>query len=56
MVIDGHEFLTGSFNFAKAAETESAENLLGIEDAKVAAKYTTNWQERSEHSEAYRGG
>ena len=33
MVIDGHEILTGSFNFTKEAEEHNAENLLVIEDA-----------------------
>jgi phosphatidylserine/phosphatidylglycerophosphate/cardiolipin synthase-like enzyme len=55
MVIDGHEVLTGSFNFTKAAETDNAENLLVIEDVALAAKYTANWGAHLEHSEAYRG-
>jgi phosphatidylserine/phosphatidylglycerophosphate/cardiolipin synthase-like enzyme len=55
MVIDGETILTGSFNFTKAAEEKNAENLLVIQDAALAAKYTTNWQAHLKHSEAYLG-
>ena len=53
MVIDGHTILTGSFNFTKAAEESNAENLLVIDDAALAKKYTSNWQKHLEHSEPY---
>ena len=55
MVIDGQTILTGSFNFTKAAEEKNAENLLVIQDAALAAKYTANWQAHLKHSEAYLG-
>ena len=55
MVIDGQTILTGSFNFTKAAEENNAENLLVIQDAKLAAKYTDNWQIHAKHSELYAG-
>jgi len=55
MVIDGHEILTGSFNFTKAAEDNNAANLLVIEDAPLAAKYAENWQKHLQHSEPYAG-
>ena len=55
MVIDGKTILTGSFNFTKAAEEKNAENLLVIQDAALAAKYTANWQAHLKHSEAYLG-
>ena len=55
MVIDSHTVLTGSFNFTKAAENSNAENLLVIQDADLAAKYTANWQAHLEHSEEYQG-
>src|ERR1035437_1609406 len=55
MVIDGETILTGSFNFTKAAEEHNAENLLVIQDAALAAKYTANWQAHLKHSEAYQG-
>jgi phosphatidylserine/phosphatidylglycerophosphate/cardiolipin synthase-like enzyme len=55
MVIDGYEVLTGSFNFTKAAEENNAENLLVIQDAGLAVKYTENWRHHLEHSEVYLG-
>jgi phosphatidylserine/phosphatidylglycerophosphate/cardiolipin synthase-like enzyme len=39
MVIDGLTVITGSFNFAKAAEDNNAQNLLVIQDAQMAANY-----------------
>ncbi len=32
---------------------ENAENLLVINDAALAKKYTANWQEHERHSEVY---
>ena len=55
MVIDSHMVLTGSFNFTKAAEENNAENLLIIDDAGLAKKYTENWQKHLAHSEIYEG-
>jgi len=55
MVIDGHEVLTGSFNFTTAAEKHNAENLLVIEDPELAARYTANWKNHLRHSEIYAG-
>jgi phosphatidylserine/phosphatidylglycerophosphate/cardiolipin synthase-like enzyme len=55
MVIDSHTVLTGSFNFTKAAEENNAENLLVIEDAALAKKYTDNFQKHLAHSEKYEG-
>ena len=43
MIIDGRTVLTGLFNFTKQAEENNAENLLVIDDAALAAKYTENW-------------
>src|ERR1039457_7438909 len=42
IIIDSHTILTGSFNFTKAAEENNAENLLVINDATLAKKYTKN--------------
>jgi phosphatidylserine/phosphatidylglycerophosphate/cardiolipin synthase-like enzyme len=55
MIIDGYEILTGSFNFTKADEENNAENLLVIQDASLAVKYTENWQKHLKHSEAFAG-
>jgi phosphatidylserine/phosphatidylglycerophosphate/cardiolipin synthase-like enzyme len=53
MVIDGERVITGSFNFTAAAEEHNAENLLVIDDADVAAKYTANWKNHERHAVAY---
>ena len=53
IIIDSHTILTGSFNFTKAAEENNAENLLVIDDAALAKKYTENWQSHLGHSEPY---
>ena len=53
IIIDSHTVLTGSFNFTKAAEENNAENLLVIDDAALAKKYTENWQSHLGHSEPY---
>jgi phosphatidylserine/phosphatidylglycerophosphate/cardiolipin synthase-like enzyme len=55
MVIDSRTVLTGSFNFTKAAEANNAENLLVIQDADLAKKYTANWEAHLKHSEPYQG-
>ena len=53
IIIDGKTVLTGSFNFTKQAEEHNAENLLVIEDAALAAKYTQNWNTHFAHSQPY---
>ena len=55
MIIDGAVVLTGSFNFTKAAEESNAENLLVIQDAKLAERYLENWKDHLAHSQAYAG-
>jgi phosphatidylserine/phosphatidylglycerophosphate/cardiolipin synthase-like enzyme len=55
MIIDGETVITGSFNFTKAAEENSAKNLLVIRGKKLTERYTKNWQERERHSEVYMG-
>jgi phosphatidylserine/phosphatidylglycerophosphate/cardiolipin synthase-like enzyme len=55
MVIDGQTVITGSFNFARAAEDNNAENLLVIADADMAARDAQNWQVHRQHSEPYTG-
>ena len=53
--MDRTTVITGSFNFAKAAEEKNAENLLVITSADMARLYLENWMEHKEHSEAYQG-
>jgi phosphatidylserine/phosphatidylglycerophosphate/cardiolipin synthase-like enzyme len=55
MIIDGQVVITGSFNFTKAAENSNAENLLIIQDQKLAGQYQHNWQAHVEHSQPYAG-
>ena len=55
MVFDEETVITGSFNFTKAAEENSAENLLVIHDKQLAGRYSKNWQEHERHSEVYGG-
>jgi phosphatidylserine/phosphatidylglycerophosphate/cardiolipin synthase-like enzyme len=43
MIVDGEVSITGSFDFTKAAQKKSAENLLIIHDQALAAQYTANW-------------
>ncbi|WP_339046869.1 phospholipase D family protein [Candidatus Mesenet endosymbiont of Phosphuga atrata] len=50
MVIDNHKVITGSFNFTAAAQKRNTENLLAIDDAEVAKKYTENWYKRKKQS------
>jgi hypothetical protein len=42
--------LTGGFSFAAGTESQSAENLLVISDAGLAARYSENWQAHAAHS------
>ena len=55
IIIDGATVVTGSFNFTKAADEKSAENLLVIHDAGIATKYEENWQAHFRHFEYYAG-
>ena len=55
MVIDGEIVLTGSFNFTKAAQENTAENLLIIRDPALAVQYAQNWDTHRQHSQPYVG-
>ncbi|MGB6976009.1 MAG: phospholipase D family protein [Gammaproteobacteria bacterium] len=58
IILDGAIVVTGSFNFTKAAEKYNAENLLIIQDKKLAQAYVKNWQQRltvSKSLENYHG-
>ena len=50
IIIDKRKVLTGSFNFSKAADQRNAENLLLIEDERIAATYLQNWFNRQAQS------
>ena len=50
IIIDEQKVITGSFNFTNAADTKNAENVLLIDDQKIAAKYLGNWHSRAKIS------
>ena len=45
--------ITGSFDFANAAQANNAENVLVIHDRDLATLYAENWQRHASHSEIY---
>ena len=51
MVIDNATVITGSFNFTKAAQERNAENIVVIDDPRIAAAYRQNIQDRLGQSE-----
>ena len=53
IVVDGRITITGSYNFTKAAQERNAENLVVIDDPRVAALYTHNIQSRLAQSAPY---
>ena len=55
IIIDRKTVITGSFNFTKAAEKWNAENLLVIDNKRLAKDYAENWQKRLELSMPYSG-
>jgi phosphatidylserine/phosphatidylglycerophosphate/cardiolipin synthase-like enzyme len=52
LVIDGATVVTGSFNFTRSAETRNAENLLVVDDARLAARYARNFAAHRRHAAA----
>ena len=52
-IIDTQIVITGSFNFTKAAEEKSAENLLIIKFPELAKPNIANWNHHREQSEPY---
>jgi len=55
MIIDERIVITGSFNFTRAAEERNAENLLIIQDARLASLYLEDWRRHAAHSEPHTG-
>jgi phosphatidylserine/phosphatidylglycerophosphate/cardiolipin synthase-like enzyme len=51
MINDRETVITGSFNFTRAAEEKTAENLLIIRSKELAALYIDNRNKHREHSE-----
>ena len=46
IIMDGTSIITGSFNFTKAAQNRNAENVVLINDPKIAEYYMENWKGR----------
>ncbi len=46
MIFDDQKVLTGSFNFTKSADLRNAENILVVQDRRVAKKYFNNWKNK----------
>ncbi len=46
IIIDKVKVITGSFNFTNAADNVNAENVIMVEDEKVAQQYLQNWLSR----------
>ena len=54
IILDGARVLTGSFNFSESADTKNAENVLLIDDKKIARGYLQNWMRRYSSSKPLR--
>lgn len=53
MIIDRRTVITGSYNFSASAENRNAENLLFIDDEKIAALFLKNFELHWQHSDPY---
>lgn len=49
IIMDGTSIITGSFNFTKAAQNRNAENVVLINDPKIAEYYMENWKIREDN-------
>lgn len=54
IIIDEKKVITGSFNFTNAADTHNAENVLLVEDERLALEYLRNWFARQSKSQQFR--
>lgn len=55
MIIDDKTVITGSFNFTNAAQKSNAENVIIIEDSKIAGLYEDNFFKRERLSSGVNG-
>jgi len=51
-IIDGQTVILGSFNFSQNAETENDENLLIIDDARIAQAFSAEFQKVYQRAKA----
>jgi hypothetical protein len=54
MILDGAIVITGSYNWTATAEKDNGENLLVIQDPRLAGLYAENWRRHADHSTPYR--
>jgi phosphatidylserine/phosphatidylglycerophosphate/cardiolipin synthase-like enzyme len=50
IIIDGQYVVTGSYNFSHAAEHKNAENIIILNNKKIANQYKQNWLSRKSQS------
>jgi phosphatidylserine/phosphatidylglycerophosphate/cardiolipin synthase-like enzyme len=50
IVIDQYLVLTGSYNWSRSADTRNLENLLELQDQRLAEQYRNNFQSHEQHS------
>jgi phosphatidylserine/phosphatidylglycerophosphate/cardiolipin synthase-like enzyme len=55
IIIDHKKVITGSFNYSFNAENRNAENILVIQDKKLAAQYEQDWEKHRSHSVLFNG-
>jgi phospholipase D len=53
IIIDKTKVITGSFNFTEAADKRNAENILLVNDEKIAAFYVNNWINRKQKAKKF---
>ena len=51
IIIDLQKVVTGSFNFTKSADGRNAENVIIVNDKKIAERYLQNWLARKQKNE-----
>ena len=52
IVIDQRRVIAGSFNFTNSAQRRNVEDVLFVEDARLATRFLENWRERQAVSRA----
>lgn len=56
IIIDEKKVITGSFNFTSAADTHNAENVLLVDDDRLAEEYLRNWFSRKNKAQQFQSG
>jgi len=53
IIIDLQKVVTGSFNFTKSADSRNAENVIIVNDKKIAKRYLQNWLSRKQKNKIH---